>query len=271
MGSSTHDLLLEKIQKKLVLVFEYAKPELFSLNFENSLEYLETKTNNNSAEIPLQRSSITSKAADFNQKRLSTLKHFISRDLIRSENGTYEFIPWESKYSSIFECILDLSQKFSYSEILKHISWQEFECFIMECLTMIGFHSIRTFRFQFQNRRFEIDCISLQYDQILFIDAKNWGSKTISMGKLADALEKQAERVKYVANDKKIFHKLLAQLQPSSNIRKFRCYPLILVSSPVSEILLLDCGVVLSFSKFNYFLNHFTEYKDLLNSTEIIL
>ncbi|MHA1776943.1 MAG: hypothetical protein DRO88_01915 [Promethearchaeia archaeon] len=185
----------------------------------------------------------------------------------------------------------NLAQNYSFISIFSALSWQDFECYLVDLLESVDFDTFRTFRYSVNGRRFEIDCLARKFNQILCIDAKRWKSKTISLSKLCKALFKQHERALAISSSTEVSEKLLKKLhiqfkktKNQDNIGKkptniadldykgyeqFDLYPIILVSHKISEIVITNEGFILDFSQFNDFIQNFQQFTSDVNPIRI--
>jgi len=83
-------------------------------------------------------------------------------------------------------------------EILKHLSWREFEEFCACVFEANGFKVVRNLKFRSFSKRFEIDVLAIRGTLVICADCKHWSIKTGSPSTLAEAIQKQVERAKGV-------------------------------------------------------------------------
>ncbi|MHA1612159.1 MAG: hypothetical protein ACTSYU_08925 [Promethearchaeota archaeon] len=250
MRLSTTDPWKKQIQKKLVIVLEYAPPETYPSNFQSGLSFYQE------IDAEMDFSSKISKHA---------LKKFVSQDLLRSENGEYEFAPWETTYSSLFDCMQALTSHYSYTEIFSHISWQEYEILITQALSDVDFQAFRTFRFKSPNHRYEIDCVAQKNHNVFFIDAKRWKNSTISRTGLLQAIKHQHERVSTLITMPEQLVSCGSVFIPDSRSSMLELYIIVLVASDMAENIIIPEGIALPFARFNHFLSNFHEFTELLS------
>lgn len=98
-------------------------------------------------------------------------------------------------------------------EVIKYLTWQEFEEFCLYVLEQYDFKNFKNFRFSKQKSRFEIDILSFHQPYILCIDAKRWKIGYGKISALKQAAEKQISRVEAFYN---VLFKFIDQFQISS-------------------------------------------------------
>jgi len=88
--------------------------------------------------------------------------------------------------------------------VVEDIDWKQFEEFIMEILKKHDFIMFQNFRFK-TDRKFEIDIISSNRNNILTIDCKHWNRGRYKKSGLKYAVEEQKHRLeefkKFVNNN----------------------------------------------------------------------
>ncbi|WP_457558158.1 restriction endonuclease [Candidatus Harpocratesius sp.] len=265
-------LSITELKKKLIIVEEYDPPKIFPLTYITAQELRECS--NISLNLDVLPSDLL---------RVKEVKSFIPQDLICTKEGFYIFRPTSMQYPSLFECIQDLAKNYSYSNIFSSISWQEFEKYLVELLESIGYQAFRSFRFSANNRKYEIDCVALKNNHILFIDGKKWKNSTISPLKLKNALQNQFERVKVLSSIPMILSNLLSKFhlqikityrnkKQNSNVNSYKLlnlYSIILVSNKISEVIINNEGVILDYSLLDDFIRNFDEYQQILHPISI--
>jgi len=173
--------LLELLKKELVILYEYSEnPSRFPIKYYSGLDVLEdinisksyskkTSNGNENFSPPIIKNEYHHNYKNFQK--------FQPQDIIRNKDKTYTYSPLERTYLSIFQCIMDLTTKFSIEDLLTAFTWQEFEQFISSALDHYGYHAFRTFRFTINKKRHEVDVLARERNDILFIDAKRWNSE----------------------------------------------------------------------------------------------
>ncbi len=184
----------------------------------------------------------------FEKKKLKVLK---------DKRVYYE--PIDAYFSSIFESVKQLSQHFEIESILKAFKWQHFEVFLSQALEHYGYFAKRTFRFKVRNKRYEVDVIGRNCQEILFIDAKHWSNKTASPSALMNVAQEQKERAKALVISPEVCGRILQDLsyKPRRTFKAFKVYPIIVVSSALPKNRIVNGVPILSFHRFNEFLNNF--------------
>jgi Holliday junction resolvase-like predicted endonuclease len=167
------------------------------------------------------------------------------------------------------DVVAALSRDFPLADIMKALTWQEYEELLPQLLEKAGFHAQRTFRFSSEANRFEIDCIAQKGRNILVIDAKRWTSATPSPSAVESAIRRQDQRIQALKADGPAFKNLLQQLQCENQPNSFHVYNIILVSSELPQIIFALEGTAFSFSHFNDFIAHFQEYRTGISFCEI--
>lgn len=88
-------------------------------------------------------------------------------------------------------------------ELLKKVSWADFEEVCSEVFVANGFRVVKRFRFKSLSRRFEIDVLALREPMAICSDCKHWGLRTGSFSSIVNVVEKQVERVRALASSLK--------------------------------------------------------------------
>ncbi len=305
MALPTAEQWRARIQKKLVIVMEYAPPEIYPTNFQSGLDLLQghglgndfgKESDNGLGKEPRKetpkkstkesRKEPKKESEKWSGKKLDkelgkelkkfipsnttkrALKKFVNKDLLRQDGGGYMFIPWGTNYSSLFDTVQDLASFYPYTEIFTHLSWQEYEILITQALNGLGYDAFRTFRFKSPGHRFEIDCVARNNRHVLFIDAKRWKNATISRTGLIQAIKQQHKRVSTLITMTDQLASCGSIFKPDPHIPKLELYILVLVASDMAENLIIPEGVALPFARFNHFLNNFHEFADILSPIE---
>ncbi|NHI93845.1 MAG: hypothetical protein EAX96_15260 [Candidatus Lokiarchaeota archaeon] len=146
-------------------------------------------------------------------------------------------------------------------DIIKNISWKDFEIFCSDILKINGFSCINNVRFKSKNKkRYEIDILAMsKIKKILFsIDAKHW--KIGGRSKIEGAIINQARRTNNLFfNSIKIFNYKL-------NLEKYKDFkkiPLIITLNK-EEIKIYQGIPVIPLEKLDNFLLDFEGYIDLM-------
>ncbi|MHA1672492.1 MAG: hypothetical protein ACTSYI_02605 [Promethearchaeota archaeon] len=242
-----------RIQKKLVIVMEFAPPEIYQTNFQSGLDLYQEQ--DMSIDIPPRTTK-------------GSLKKFVNKDLLRQDGGGYKFISWDTIYSTIFDMVQALASFYPYTEIFTHLSWQEYEILITQALNGVGYDAFRTFRFKSPDHRFEIDCVARSNRHVLFIDAKRWKNATISRTRLIKAIKQQHKRVSTLITIPDQLASCGSIFKHDPQIPKLEIYILVLVASDMAENLIMSEGVALPFARFNHFLKNFHEFTEILSPIE---
>lgn len=216
--------LIKEYQTRLCLEYEYEPPKSFTREFISSIDLLDHPEKQNlptNSQIPKKKN----------------IGNFEVSDIVRLKDRTYYYIPTEQKFETIFDCILNLQQKFNIEDILQAFSWQDFEYFLFQSLDALGFFTIRNFRFSDKKKRHEVDIISREGQKILFIDAKHWNTKTASSSALIKVAQEQVIRANHLVANPNIVGDLLNRLKVNlkQNFQPFKVYPIILVSSNIEK------------------------------------
>jgi len=269
---------LELLIKELILLYEYSeKPSRFPIEYHSGLEvlqddtiskpFIEKKSNKKEDFSPTD-----SKFENQNNLKYKNFQKFQPQNIIRNKDKTYTYAPLEKNYPSIFQCIRDLTGRFSIEDLLTAFTWQEFEQFIASALDHYGYHAFRTFRYTINKKRHEVDVVARERNDILYIDAKRWNSKTANESALIKAAQEQFQRAKRLIQNPTIAGSLLQKLHFPITQKKFkscRIYSIILVSSNMKENLIADGVAVLDFARFNAFLNNFQSIKSNLKYVKL--
>jgi len=270
--------LLESLKKELIILYEYSeKPSSFPIEYHSGLEVLEDSNISKSFNEKITNSKENFSHRDYkieNQKnkKYKNYQKFQPQNIIRNKDKTYTYTPLEKTYSSILNCIKDLTARFSIEDLLTAFTWQEFEQFITSALDHYGYHAFRTFRFTINKKRHEVDVLARDRKDILFIDAKRWNSKTANESALIKASQEQFMRAQHLILNPTISGRLLQKLHFPINQKKFktcRIYSIILVSSNLKENFIADGVPVLDFAHFNEFLNNFQSIKNTLKYVKL--
>ncbi len=258
---------LESLCKKLVLVYEYEQI-IPKKSFFTSCEDLILDDEENL--IFPNNYSRNSNLADLSSQYYP--KIYQSEGLIRNTDGTFEYNPINKKFMDLYEIYRILSAKFPAVDILNGLDWKEYESLIFTILEDIGYTGLHNYRFSYQKRRFEIDVIVRKGKRILAIDAKRWKNKTISYSSLKNVAKRQKIRVEFLqqkiksSNDRSL-SVLLDGL--ACNGQSLKIYPIIIVSSNITEIIFEDGVPIFSFSYFNSFLQNFAAIEPEIYSVSI--
>ncbi len=265
------------LKKELVILYEYSeKPSRFPIEYYSGMDVLEdnnlsksfnAKTTNNEEYFSYRNY----KNENQKNEKYKNFQKFQPQNIIRNKDKTYTYSPFERIYPSIFQCIKDLIEKFSIEDLLTAFTWQEFEQFITSALDHYGYHAFRTFRFTVNKKRHEVDVIARERNNILFIDAKRWNSKTANESALIKAAKEQYLRAQRLVLNPKIAGHLLQKLHLPINQKFKSCsiYPIILVSSNLKENIIVDGIPILDFARFNVFLNNFHSTKSNLKNVKL--
>lgn len=273
---------LEKLKKKLVIVEEYKKPEIFPISYitaDSFINLQKAKSTRDDKRLESEEYQYTIDNPHFQFNRQRLLSH---SDIVRKEEGGYIFLPTNTHYHNLVELVQGLADQLPLKSIFSALSWQEFEQYLVDLLESVDFFTHRTFRFAVNKHRYEIDCLARKYFDILCIDAKRWRNKTISPSKLINALYKQHERLSELVSNTEISEEFLHILQVKKNegmkyeldspiMKKvklsggekknhYRLYPIILVSHKIPEIIIKQEGFILDFSHFNDLIVNFRQY-----------
>jgi len=268
--------LLESLINELIILYEYSeKPSRFPIEYYSGLDVLEdiniSKSYNEKTSKGKEYSSYRDLEIE-NQKNVKykNFQKFQPQNIIRNKDKTYTYTPLEKRYSSIFQCIRDLTARFSIEDLFVAFSWQEFEQFISSALDHYGYHAFRTFRFTINKKRHEVDVLARDRNDILFIDAKRWNSKTANESALIKAAQEQFLRAQHLILNPTIAGRLLQKLHfPTQKFKSCHIYSIILVSSNLKENLIADGVPILDFAHFNEFLNNFQSIKNTLKYVKL--
>jgi Holliday junction resolvase-like predicted endonuclease len=252
--------LLKKMQDSFYLLYEYESIENRKPTFQSSFELFENqqKLSNCQFNSVLENETQIISQRPKNRPRKNPFQ-FNSDDLIRLKDDNFYYQPSKTHYSDFFSCINELQQRFDIDEILKVFRWQDYEKFIAQALEQFGFISNHTFRFSSKGKRHEVDIVARDNQKILFIDAKHWNIKTASQSALIRVAHEQAIRALHLSKDPVVSGTLLQSLQISlkSKFKKYKIYPVILVSSTLPSNIIVNGIPILSISRFNEFLTNF--------------
>lgn len=267
---------LELLKKELIILYEYSeKPSRFPIEYYSGMDVLQ---DNSISSLYIGKPSIgknyfsyrDNKEENQNNAKYKNFQKFQPHNIIRHKDKTFTYIPLEKTYPSIFQCIKDLTEKFSTEDLLAAFTWQEFEQFISSALDHYGYHAFRTFRFTINKKRHEVDVLARERNDILFIDAKRWNSKTANESALIKAAQEQFLRAQHLILNPTIAGRLLKKLHFSNQkFKSCRIYSIILVSSNLKENLIADGVPILDFAHFNEFLNNFQSIKNILKYVKL--
>ncbi|MHA1719296.1 MAG: restriction endonuclease [Promethearchaeota archaeon] len=267
--------LLDKLVRELVILYEYSdKLPSYPIEFHSGLDVLEDESISKSFSKNTPKEEVNFSRANFKKERHNYYRNFQkfqAQNIIRNKDSSFTYIPLNKTYPSIFECIRDLVEKFSIADLLTAFTWQEFEEFISLALNHYGYHAFRTFRFSISKKRHEVDVIARERNDILFIDAKRWNSKTANESALIKAAHEQNLRAEHLITNPTIAGKLLQKLHYPINqkFKNCRIYSIILVSSNLRENFFVNGVAILDFAHFNAFLNNFQSIKINLKSIKL--
>ncbi|MHA1856771.1 MAG: restriction endonuclease [Promethearchaeota archaeon] len=259
----------------MVILYEYSdKLPSYPIEFHSGLDVLEDESISKSFSKNTPKEEVNFSRANFKKERHNYYRNFQkfqAQNIIRNKDSSFTYIPLNKTYPSIFECIRDLVEKFSIADLLTAFTWQEFEEFISLALNHYGYHAFRTFRFSISKKRHEVDVIARERNDILFIDAKRWNSKTANESALIKAAHEQNLRAEHLITNPTIAGKLLQKLHYPINqkFKNCRIYSIILVSSNLRENFFVNGVAILDFAHFNAFLNNFQSIKINLKSIKL--
>ncbi len=80
-------------------------------------------------------------------------------------------------------------------DIIKQISWQEFEFFVSKIFTEHDFDVFQNFRFK-ANKRYEIDILPVSNNIVFAVDCKQWSRGRYKKTALKKSITEQTKRVK---------------------------------------------------------------------------
>jgi len=168
---------------------------------------------------------------------LEALDPLIANGYIIERDGLLKF----EEGSSIVASILALKLGASLNDVLKVVSWQDFENFTEKILLEYGYKTFRNFRLK--KPRLEVDVLALKKDFGLVVDCKQW-QKNVTISKLGTAVLKQVERAKTILFNGKEFledRKLIPVVvvlypSPVKSIEGVPVVPIEMFKSFVSEI-----------------------------------
>ena len=135
-------------------------------------------------------------------------------------------------------------------EVMKDISWHEFEHTIGKILERHEFEVKRNFRFK-TTKRYEIDILATKKNVVLAIDCKKWCRGRYKSSALKKAIKKQKERVR--------------ELKKMRLGVFYRVYPL-MVTLWEEDLILFDDVFVVPVWKLNNFILNFEGYSELQNT-----
>ena len=168
---------------------------------------------------------------------LEALDPLIENGYIIERDGLLKF----GEGSSIVASILALKLGASLNDVLKVVSWQDFENFTEKILLEYGYKTFKNFRLK--KPRLEVDVLALKKDFGLVVDCKQW-QKNVTISKLEKAVLKQVERAKTILFNGKEFlgdRKLIPVIvllypSPVESIEGVPVVPIEMFKSFVSEI-----------------------------------
>lgn len=168
---------------------------------------------------------------------LEALDPLIENGYIIERDGLLKF----GEGSSIAASILALKLGASLNDVLKVVSWQDFENFTEKILLEYGYKTFKNFRLK--KPRLEVDVLALKKDFGLVVDCKQW-QKNVTFSKLEKAVLKQVERAKTILFNGKEFlgdRKLIPVIvvlypSPVESIEGVPVVPIEMFKSFVSEI-----------------------------------
>ena len=129
---------------------------------------------------------------------LEAIDPLIENGYIIERDGLLKF----KEGSSIVASIIALKLGASLNDVLKVVSWQDFENFTEKILLEYGYKTFRNFRLK--KPRLEVDVLALKKDFGLVVDCKQW-QKKVTFSKLERAVLKQVERAKAILVNEKEF------------------------------------------------------------------
>ncbi len=272
--------LLESLKNELIILYEYSiNPSRFPIKYHSGMDVLQDNDifksySEKMAKIKEDFSPPDKEIENKNNSNYKNYQKFQPNNIIRNRDKTYTYSPLKKTYYSTFQCIRDLIEieRFPIEDLFLAFSWQEFEQFITSALDHYGYHAFRTFRYTINKKRHEVDVIARERNDILFIDAKRWNSKTANESALIKAAQEQFLRAQHLIQNPTIAGNLLQKKLHFLINQKFkscRIYPIILVSSNLKENIIAEGVPVLDFAHFNEFLNNFQSIKSNLKHVKL--
>ncbi|MHA1584702.1 MAG: NERD domain-containing protein [Promethearchaeota archaeon] len=262
-------LNVDDLCKELYLFYEFEIPNHPKIEFQSGIDvFKKSSFIINEDEILTVDSLGSQKTSDKNYHG-----RFDPKSLIHNSDGSFEYSPLNLSFPTIFKCVEYLQQFFTIEDIFSGFSWQEFEGFVCNALDHYGYHAFRTFRFSLGSQRHEIDVIARNQNIIFFIDAKRWKNRTPTDSVMKKMALDQLKRVQDFIRCPVAIQKLKDKLHLSNNHtlpdnKHYKIYPIILFSTPFSQISFYEGVPVLSFTLFNDFLVNFFQIQDNINFLE---
>jgi hypothetical protein len=151
----------------------------------------------------------------------------------------------------------------SIPEIVKLLTWKDFEGFVASILTANSYNCVESFRRRGNSlfHGMEIDVIGVRGDTIISIDAKMWSIRGGKASALKKAAEKQKDRTLELGDELDRLSKKMNNLET----REYRLFP-VLVTWLVEEVELHEGVPVVPIFKLNSFILDFYMYEDLMVS-----
>jgi len=189
-------------------------------------------------------------------------KYGIERDLLLRLSRRYsDFLLLENNFLIVKDkvslILRLLSESFSPEELLRYLSWSEFEEYTERVLEKLGFNVVKKVTFSSQGKRFEIDLVAIRGGTAFVIECKYWKRLRGRGASLAKSAKRHLERVEAFKN---LAFKILG---PYVHEDTLRIYPL-LVSFYESDLGFVEGVPIVPISKLVAFMKRFYLYDHVI-------
>ena len=191
---------------------------------------------------------------------MNPIKFISARSLLNGEDEIPENNVDNKNKMSIDEVRNKMKSGDFQLNLIKNISWKDFEVFCSDILKINGFKCINNLRFKCKNKkRYEIDILAISELKkiMLSIDAKHW--KIGGRSKIVDAIINQVRRTNnLIRNCSKIFSHKINPI----NYKGYKKFPLIITLN--KEPIKIYHGIsVVPLEKLNNFIQNLQIFKNL--------
>ncbi|TFG31863.1 hypothetical protein EU527_11450 [Candidatus Thorarchaeota archaeon] len=182
-----------------------------------------------------------------------------SLGLLETPDGTFHL----ERERRIDLAMMAVEQGADIAEVVKVMTWKDFEGLVARILIENGFHCTESFRRRGSSTRqgMEIDVIGIRGRLGLSVDAKMWSIRGGKSTALCTAAEKQKERTYNLTTQLEG----LSQKIHSMKKGEYEFIPII-VTWLVEEVEMHEGVPVVPVFKFNSFILNFEQYQDLMVS-----
>jgi len=195
-----------------------------------------------------------------NELDLSLLRELAEEGLLSRENGYW----WMRDKFGLALKALRLGA--SIEAVAQSFTWRDFEWFSSKAFEANGYEVLRSVRFSYQGRRYEVDVVAAKKPLVVLVDCKSWGIVSGKASRLRSCTLKHVERVK-------AFKGSLSELKRKPNMEGWdKAYLVPVVVTIFEEAVKVHMGVpIVPIFKLNSFISELETYLDTVNAELITL